>query len=524
MLEHEAGINAFAAGTTHANAAICVTRGALERLDRAELQGVIAHEFSHVLNGDMRLNQQLIGLSFGILALSLAGRFILRGLGYARPSRNKDNSALAIAVVVGIAIVVIGWIGVFLSRLIKAAVSRQREALADASAVQFTREPQGLAGALKKIAAYGARIQYAETEEVAHMLFERGSGAFGGLFATHPPLIERIKALDPSFDPRDLPKAEPLPGPGAAIAAERAIAAARAEGGFAAAARTAAAVSAALAAMPPSSDPVRERAGQIVAPTVGAALRDAIPEQIKEAARAQDSSLLLVAALAVAPDAPARDRQFALLEQQLGGVSSDDCRRLYDTLSQVDRRLRLTIVALALPALKRRPAEQIRYLLDLLGKLAALEVEPRLFDYVLIHVLAGYLRAQPTSAVSAPRVALTKSALRDAVRSLLATVAAFGNADASAARAAYAAGLAAIGWPDAGNAPSFESPSATRDLAKLDGALTALAGLRSEPKLKLLRGVLATIRADGKVELDEQELFRAIAATLDCPLPPGFAL
>jgi len=524
VLEHEAGINAFAAGTTHANAAICVTRGALERLDRSELQGVIAHEFSHVLNGDMRLNQQLIGLSFGILALSLAGRFILRGLGYARPNRNKDNSALAIAVVVGIALVVIGWIGVFLSRLIKAAVSREREALADASAVQFTREPQGLAGALKKIAAYGARIQYAETEEVAHMLFERGSGAFGGWLATHPPLIERIKALDPSFDPRDLPKPVPLPGPGAAVAAERAIAAARAEGGLEAAARTAAAVSAALAGMPSSSDPVRERAGQIVAPAVGGALRAAIPEEIQEAARAQDSSLLLVAALAIAPDASARDRQFALLEQQLGGVRKDECRRLYDMLGQVDRRMRLTIVALALPALKRRPAEQIRYLLDLLGKLAALEVEPRLFDYVLIHVLAAYLRAQPTAAAPAPRAALTKNALRDAVRSLLATVAAFGNADASAARAAYAAGLAAIGWPDAGDAPSFESPSSTRDLAKLDGALAALAGLRSEPKLKLLRGVLATIRADGKVELDEQELFRAIAATLDCPLPPGFAL
>jgi len=521
VLEHEAGINAFAAGTTHANAAICVTRGALERLDRAELQGVIAHEFSHVLNGDMRLNQQLIGLSFGILALSLAGRFILRGLRYTRANR-KEGNALAIAAAVGIALVIIGWIGVFLSRLIKAAVSRQREALADASAVQFTREPQGLAGALKKIAAYGARIQYAETEEVAHMLFARGSGAFGGWFATHPPLIERIKALDPSFDPRDLPKAEPLPGPGAAVAAQRAIAAARAEGGFEAAARTAAAVGAALAAMPTSSDPVRERAGQIAAPEVGGALREAIPGPIQEAARSQDSSLQLVAALAVAPDQPTRDRQFALLESQLGKARALECRTLYEALGQVDRRLRLTIVALALPALKRRPAEQIRYLLDLLGKIAALESEPRLFDWVLIHVLASYLRAP--AAGLAPRARATKDGLRDAVRTLLATVASFGNADASAARAAYTSGLAAIGWRDAGEVPAFESPSSIRNFAKLDEALGALAALRAEPKLKLLRGVLATIRADGKVELDEQELFRAIAATLDCPLPPGFAL
>jgi Zn-dependent protease with chaperone function len=525
VLEHEAGINAFAAGTNHSNAAICVTRGALDRLERAELQGVIAHEFSHVLNGDMRLNQQLIGLSFGILALSLVGRFILRGVRFARPNRGKDGSALAIAVIVGIALVVIGWIGVFFSRLIKAAVSRQREALADASAVQFTREPEGLAGALKKIAGYGARIQYAETEEVAHMLFERASGAFSGWFATHPPLLERIKALEPTFDPRDLPKAQPVPGPGAAVAAERAIAAARAEGGFEMAAKTAAAVSAALAAMPSSDDPVRERAGQIVAPEVGGALRDAVPEEIQQAARAQDGSLLLVLALAVAPDAPARDHQLMLIENQLGHARATDCRRLYDAVSRVDRRYRLAVVALALPALKRRPAEQIRYLLDLLGRITALESQARLFDYVLLHVLSGYLRAQPAASHGlAPRAAPSKTALRAAVNTLLATVAAFGNPDAAAARAAYAAGLAAMRWPDAGTPPSFESPAAARDLAKLDEALASLAGLRPNEKLGLLRGVLATIRADGKVELDEQELFRAIAATLDCPLPPGFAI
>jgi Zn-dependent protease with chaperone function len=523
VLEHEAGINAFAAGTNHSNAAICVTRGALERLERAELQGVIAHEFSHILNGDMRLNQQLIGLSFGILALSLVGRFILRGVRFARPNR-KDGSALAIAVLIGIGLLIIGWLGVFFSRLIKAAVSREREALADASAVQFTREPQGLAGALKKIAAYGARILFAETEEVAHMLFERGSGSFGGWFATHPPLIERIKALDPTFNPRDLPKPQPLPGPGAAAAAQQAIAAASAEGGFEAAARTAAAVSAALAAMPSADDPVRERAGQSATPEVGAALRDAVPDEIQQAARAQDTSLLLVLALAVAPAAPARDHQFALLDNQLGKTRGLECRRLYETLSRVDRRFRLAVVALALPALKRRPAEQIRYLLDLLGRIAALEGEPRLFDYALLHVLAGYLRAQPAAAQArAARTALTP-ALRDSVRTLLATVAAFGNADAAGARNAYAAGLATIGWPDAGDAPPFESPAATRDLAKLDEALAALAGLRPNDKLTVLRAVLATIRADGKVELDEQELFRAIAATLDCPLPPGFAL
>jgi Zn-dependent protease with chaperone function len=210
ILEQEAGINAFAAGLTSANAAIAVTRGALEHLERAELQGVIAHEFSHILNGDMRLNQQLIGLSFGILVLSLAGRWLLRSVRYTGGGRRgRNGGGIAAALAIGFALVVIGGIGVFLSRLIKAGVSRQRERLADASAVQFTREPEGLAGALKKIGGYSARIVSVDTEEVAHMLFEHGAGPFGGWLATHPPLLERIRTLEPGFDTRDLPASSP---------------------------------------------------------------------------------------------------------------------------------------------------------------------------------------------------------------------------------------------------------------------------------------------------------------------------
>jgi Zn-dependent protease with chaperone function len=180
VLEQEAGINAFAAGLTPNNSAIAVTRGALERLERAELQGVIAHEFSHILNGDTRLNQQLIGMSFGILVLSLAGRWLLRSARYTPSSRGRNNGGVAAALAIGLALTLIGGIGVLLSRLIKAGVSRQRERLADASAVQFTREPDGLAGALKKIGGHSARLVSVETEEVAHMLFEHGSRGLAG--------------------------------------------------------------------------------------------------------------------------------------------------------------------------------------------------------------------------------------------------------------------------------------------------------------------------------------------------------
>jgi Zn-dependent protease with chaperone function len=505
VLEQEAGINAFAAGMNHSNAAITVTRGALERLDRAELQGVIAHEFSHVLNGDMRLNQQLIGLSFGILVLSLMGRWLLRSARYAR--RGRNSGGIAAALLIGVALTLIGAIGVFSSRLIKAAVSRQREALADASAVQFTRDPHGLGGALKKIAGYGGRITSVETEEVAHMLFERGSPAFSGWFATHPPLLARIKALDPTFDPRDLPKPGDLLSSAAARAAP--------ETSF---------PTAALAAAPAhSADPLLERAGRMEAPELGGSLRASLPAEVYEAARSRDASMLLALALGLSAGEAIRGRQLALIESQLGAERASLCRRLFDELSRIDVRLRLPVLELALPALKRRPTEQIRYLLDLLARIAALDTEQRLFDFVLLRVLEAYLRAQPTTARELPtRGARAKLKPRDAVRALLVNVAAFGHEDATRARSAYAAGLEALGWRDDGR--SFDPPTASRDLAELDDALRTLAPLRPKDKLKILRGVLAAIRADREVSVEETELFRAIAATLDCPLPPGFSI
>src|SRR6056297_1981581 len=185
VLEHEPGINAFAAGWSPADAAVAVTRGTLETLNREELQGVIAHEFSHVFNGDMRLNIRLIGVLFGILALAVVGRRMLTSMHLTRGGRNKNAGGI---VLVALAVVVIGYVGLFFGRWIQAAVSRQREYLADASAVQFTRSPEGIAGALKKIGAAtaGSRL-VVNTQEVGHMLF--ASSLSSRLMATHPPLV-----------------------------------------------------------------------------------------------------------------------------------------------------------------------------------------------------------------------------------------------------------------------------------------------------------------------------------------------
>ncbi|MBW8367520.1 MAG: M48 family metallopeptidase, partial [Arenimonas sp.] len=195
VLEQEAAINAFAAGYSSSDAAIAVTRGALDKLNRDELQGVIAHEFSHVLNGDMRLNIRLMGVLFGILVLGIVGRKILV---HGRVGGSSRGALPVMAVALGL--VAVGSIGMLFGRMIKAGVSRQREFLADSSAVQFTRQTKGLAGALKKIAGLGegSKLTSRDTEEVAHMLFGDGVG-YSSLFATHPPLVARIQALEPSF-------------------------------------------------------------------------------------------------------------------------------------------------------------------------------------------------------------------------------------------------------------------------------------------------------------------------------------
>jgi hypothetical protein len=225
-----------------------------------------------------------------------------------------------------------------------------------------------------------------------------------------------------------------------------------------------------------------------------------------------------VLALALAPDEPARQRQMNLLEQQLGTTRAGLCRRLATELAAVDHGLYLPIVELAVPALKRRPGEQLTYLFELLTRLAELDPEPRLFSFVLLHALRAFLRGTP--AASPPRAGAPLD-LGAAIRALLSNVAAYGNETATSARAAYAAGLASLGWQATERDPTFDPPAAARDLVTLESALSSLARVRPRSKQRLLGGVLACIQADGTISTAERELFRMLAATLDTPLPPG---
>ncbi|MBK1859645.1 M48 family metallopeptidase, partial [Cerasicoccus arenae] len=208
LLDKEDGINGFAAGYTPDDAAIAVTRGCVQRLSRDELQGVIAHEFSHILNGDMRMNIKLMGVLFGILLISIIGEGIMRAgfWGNVGARRDRDNKGNAI-MLFGIGVMIIGYVGVFFGRLIQSAISREREYLADASAVQFTRNPEGIGGALMRIGGAGSTVNHHHTSETAHFFFANAlKSSFGGAFATHPPLDVRIKRVMPNWDGKFLDK------------------------------------------------------------------------------------------------------------------------------------------------------------------------------------------------------------------------------------------------------------------------------------------------------------------------------
>ncbi|MET0255711.1 MAG: M48 family metallopeptidase, partial [Luteibacter sp.] len=417
VMEDEPGINAFAAGYSARDAAICVTRGCLEQLDRDELQGVVAHEFSHVLNGDMRLNVRLMGLLFGILVLSIAGRRVV--------SMGSGNSRSGWAVIVfGAALYVVGSIGHFFARLIQAAVARSREALADASAVQFTRQTLGLAGALKKIAASseGSTLHADNRREVAHMLFGEASAGFAW-FATHPPLRERIRALDPAF--RD---------------AEIALLARRMATEDSTGEATATSDDERVAPVA-SGASVAARVGQMDAGDIaqGGALRTRMPRTLADAARGDASSVLL--ALSLSRDVLVRGRQRPQVVAALGEGPAAAVDALAPAILGLDDALRLPLASMAVPGLRRLDAPGRERLLALVDLLARADGVIDLFEYALSRLLRAEL-----AATSAPReggrVGTRKLVdQRAAFARLCALVARFGHADPLGALRAWRAAL-----------------------------------------------------------------------------------
>jgi len=519
VLEQEAGLNAFAAGFTPGDAAIAVTRGSLESFNRSELQGVIAHEFSHVLNGDMRLNMRLMGVLFGILVISLIGRTILRSVQRVRFSSSRSGNkggGIAVVVLIGAALAVIGYLGLFFARLIKAGVSRQREYLADASAVQFTRQTDGIAGALKKI-GYGASslMQASDGEEVSHMLFANGLRAFFNLYATHPPIEQRIRALDPDFDPeaylRDLAKQATAreaaqQKPGSAEPDTRSTQAQWSRLMESLLILTPGAVSRSIGN--PQDQHIRH----------AAQLRRLIPELIYQAAHSHSGALLLTLALLLDQKPDIRARQLARLPASLAVEHLSLIERLHARVSELGPPFRLPLLELAFPALKQRPREQLEAFVDLVEALIQTDAQVDSFEYLLSRTLLSHLRdaERPGRPATRRRLKLVNSIAE--LHTLFSVVARLGHREGDAtARDAYQVGMLAL-LPNSVDWPDYQPPE--KWVAQMDAALDTLDRLPPVAKEALVQALTTTISHDGTVTVSEAELLRAVCAILHCPLPP----
>jgi Zn-dependent protease with chaperone function len=511
VLDQEMGINAFAAGHTPGDAAIGVTRGCMQLLKRDELQGVIAHEFSHILNGDMRLNLRLMGIIFGILCLAVVGRILL----YTRGRKNPLP-------LLGLALIIIGWVGVFFGRLIQAAVSRQREFLADAAAVQFTRNPAGLSGALQKIGGlvYGSKLNSPHATEASHMFFGNGLGeAALNSLATHPPLDKRIRAIDPHWDgrfprvvqpvgeeassersrpsrPPVIPPVLPVPRPQAASLAAASLAGAT--------------------VLP-----------QTVLPSLGAptalhlryaeGLRDSFSESLQVAARDPLKAVALIYAMLLSHDGNIREQQLVQLAQQVSREIHETVAALVPEVQPVAARARLPLVELAMPALRELPPAEFQPFTRTLKWLIESDRQIDLFEFVLQKIIRHHL--EPHFARTRPP-SIQFYSIKPLVADcgvLLSALAHIGGTEPAQAENAFRKGAP---YARAGDLELRLLPREQAGLAAVDAALNRLALAVPQIKRNLLEACVHVVGADGVIQEHEAELLRAIADTLDCPIPP----
>jgi Zn-dependent protease with chaperone function len=510
VMDEEKGINAFAAGYDVSSSIVTVTRGTLETLTRDELQGVIGHEFSHIVNGDMSLNIRMIGVLAGIVFLGAIGGFVMR----TTEGRSKEAGALFFA---GLGIYVIGYIGLFFARLIKASMSRQREFLADASGVQFTRNPDGLAGALDQIRASGSLVANRHAEDVSHLFFGQAIAmGFESLFATHPPIEERIKRINPRF------QQQAYRGQRAQAAIASAAAAPPEAMGFAGA--TVEPVGAEIRAVDSgqrwgrSPNESAALVGSVDDRKMEAARRllAAIPPGVREKLRDADGAAATVVALLLA-------HNDEVMKSQLEAVTNAGVNRLAVAATEVREQIRelgpayyLPVVDLALPALKMAGEEAQLRLLTAVQAVIHADRRVSLFEFVVFTLLRWQFA--PPQPPAPPRYKSLDD-VRPEVIFLLSLMAYAGGRRGPEAQAQTEADFRA-GAKEAGLGELAPLPRNALGLDKAGEALAKLRDLAPMPKAVLVKALFATVTSDGAIRIIEAALMRTVGAVLDCPLPP----
>ncbi|MEX0660736.1 MAG: M48 family metallopeptidase [Balneolaceae bacterium] len=511
ILDNEPSINAFAAGYGPRDAAVGVTRGTLDQLNRDELQGVIAHEFSHIFNGDMRINIRLIGILNGILLLHLMGMILMRSsffAGRGRSSRNgKDGGAFAI-LALGLSLIIIGYIGMIFGRMIQAAVSRQREYLADAAAVQYTRNPDGLAGALRKIASKagsGSELEDGHAMELSHLFFANSyKSAMSSLLASHPPIEKRIMAIDPSHDALSAKESERVrkrmekyrveqPKSGGGPAND--------SGGFGEL-FSPELILAAVGTL-----------GQNDLTHVQKVMKE-LPEEISTAVHNPLEAEALIYALLLSGEKEVSVNQLATISNHSGEEVAQAVEKVQPNLKKVKPEWNLLIVDLAIPALKGLSEKQYKQFKHTIEELIQADDKITIFEFalekVIFHNLDAQFNKQPESKIKYHN-------LKPLGSELSYLLSAMAHASDGETREAWDASLKSIEKIRPKEMELFEQEKCTFE--NIDKAIEAFAQSARPVQKYVLSATIHAVAADGVMSRKEIELLRAISISIDCPLP-----
>jgi Zn-dependent protease with chaperone function len=491
VIDGDETINAFAAGNTPQDAAVGVTRGALRNLTRDELQGVIAHEFSHIGNGDMKLNLRIIGAIAGLTALAQLGYIFFRLAGSVR---GKNSAPIALGMVLaGMVVLLIGSGGILFGKIIQASVSRQREYLADASAVQFTRNPLGFASALRKVAGLsGAQREASSAElEAQHMFFAGSASFLESLFSSHPPIGERIRRVDPAFDGH-IPDVTPV----AVTADDEPVSGLSGR---------------AVATPPPLPTPARAVPTDLqIQDSVG--FRGVIPAALREAAEDPVSAMAVVLGLILRSDPSQRAAQLVQAEPLAGGEVVREARRLDALLRAVPAGSRVALLDLSMPALRQLSPAQVAAFRTALER-AGYEAEDGLIVLLIQASMRRYLSTEKNQPSRPGDVAA-------ACGLVLSAVVQTSGEDAAAQGRAYVLGAGVLGMS---GLPPTMVPSPQVDLAKVDEALAVIAGQNVPARRQFVRAIGAAMLHDGRAEPAEVEIVRAVADSLGISFATGLS-
>ncbi len=490
VLDGDNSINAFAAGNSPQDAAVGITRGALLHLTRDELQGVIAHEFSHIGNGDMKLNLRIIGAIAGLTALAQLGYIFFRLAGSVR---GKNSAPLALGMILtGVVVLLIGSGGILFAKVIQAAVSREREYLADASAVQFTRNPLGLGSALKKIAGFaGARREASEAElEAQHLFFASSGGFLESLFSTHPPINERIRRIDPAFD-GIIPNVMPV-----AVSADDASPVSRAAPVASAAPPLPVAASRAV----PTDHQIQDSVG----------FRGRISETLRNASDDPVSAMGLVLGLLLRRDPALRAAQLSKARNLAGGEVAREAEKFEPLLRALPAGSRVPLLDLSMPALRQLSAEQ-----QDLFRQAITQVGYEAEDGLIVLLIQASMRRYLSREKNPPS---RPGDVADAYGLVLTAVVRTSGESAEAQARAYRLGATVLGLP---GLDATLLPAEQVDLQKVDEALAVIAGQSVYDRRKFVRACGAAMLHDDQAEPAEVEIVRAVADSLGISFATG---